>query len=102
MAKKKIESTYERITKDPKRIERLNNKYAQFLLSEIIHGLMEQENISIRALAKKVGISPAVIQDIRSGTRSNITVKNLLGIAASLGATVRIEKDDKSYLLINQ
>ena len=99
MPKKISESTYERIMKDPKRRDRFEDKYAQFLLSEIVHGLMTQEKISVRMLAKKVGISPAVIQDIRSGKRSNITVKNLIGIVASLGATVRIEKGKESYVL---
>lgn len=85
--------------KDPKRKERFEEKYAQFLLSEILLGLMEQEKISVRALAKSVGISPAVIQDIRSGKRKNITVKNLLGIVAALGATVSIGKGRKTYSL---
>ena len=102
MSKKKQSpsSTFERLMRNPKRKARFEDKYAQFLLSEIILGLMEQEKISVRALARKVGISPAVIQDIRSGKRMNITVKNLLGIATSLGATVRIEKDDISYSLV--
>jgi DNA-binding Xre family transcriptional regulator len=99
MAKNRIASTYDRMMKDPKRKERFEEKYTQFLLSEIILGLMEQEKISVRALAKSVGISPAVIQDIRSGKRKNITVKNLIGIVAALGATVTIEKGRKTYSL---
>ena len=99
MPKKKVVSTYDRIMNDPTRKARFEEKYVQSLLSEIIHGLMEQEKISVRALARKVGLSPAVIQDIRSGRRSNITLKNLLGITSSLGARVKIEKDDKSYAL---
>ena len=99
MPKTAPRSTFERIMKDPKRKSRFEDKYARFMLSEIILGLMQQERISVRALARKVGISPAVIQDIRSGRRCNITVKNLLGIASSLGASVVIEKDDKSYTL---
>jgi DNA-binding Xre family transcriptional regulator len=99
MANNRIASTYDRMMKDPKRKERFEEKYTQFLLSEIILGLMEQEKISVRALAKSVGISPAVIQDIRSGKRKNITVKNLIGIVAALGATVTIEKGRKTYSL---
>jgi DNA-binding Xre family transcriptional regulator len=101
MPKKKPISTFDRVMKDPKRKGRFEDAYAQFLLSEIILGLMEQEKISVRALARKAGISPAVIQDIRSGSRSNITVKNLLGIVSSLGARVMIEKGSDSYLLVD-
>ena len=99
MAKNKTMSTYDRIMKDSERKQHFEEKYAQFLLSEIILGLMEQEKISVRALARSVGISPAVIQDIRSGKRKNITVKNLLGIVAALGAKVKIEKGKDTYSL---
>ena len=68
MAKNKVASTYERMMKDPQRKDRFEDKYAHFLLSEIILGLMEQEKISVRALARTVGISPAVIQDTVSYT----------------------------------
>ena len=60
-------STFDRIMKDPKRRRGFDKKYRSFLLSEIIHGLMEQEGTSVRELAREVGVSPTVIQDIRSG-----------------------------------
>ena len=97
--KGKSGSTFDRIMKDPKRRARFDDKYTEFLLSEILLELMEQEEISVRALASKAGISPAVIQDIRSGKRANITINNLVGLAESLGATVRIQKGPKTYLL---
>ena len=100
MAKSKPLSTFDRNMKDPRRKQRFEEKYGHFLLSEIVLGLMEQENISVRALAQIVGISPAVIQDIRSGKRKNITLKNLLGIANALGAKISIEKGKKTYSLL--
>lgn len=99
MPKKKSESTYDRIMRDRKRKERFAQRYAEFLLSEIVLGLMEQEKISIRELAREVGVSPSVIQDIRSGKRKNITVKNLVGIASALGAKVVIQKDEQAFPL---
>jgi transcriptional regulator with XRE-family HTH domain len=99
MLNQRAQSTYDRIMKDPKRRAKFGEKYARFLLSEIILALMKQEKVSVRALARKAGTSSALIQDIRSGKRSNITLKNLLGITSCLGAAVRIEKDDKSFLL---
>lgn len=97
--KKKTFSTFDKIMKDPKRKTRFEEKYSKFLLSEVLLELMQEADISIRSLAKKVGVSPAVIQDIRSGKRSNITLKNLLGIASSLGARLKIEKGKESYYL---
>ena len=100
MPRSKSVSTYDREMKDPERRRRFEKKYARFLLSEIILALMEQEKMSVRELARSVGISPAVIQDIRSGKRKNITVRNLLGIAAALGAKVKIEKGKATYSLL--
>jgi len=97
--KKKTASTFDRIMKDSQRKTRFEKKYADFLLSEVLLELMQGADISIRVLAKKVGVSPAVIQDIRSGKRSNITLNNLLGIASSLGARIKIEKGKESYYL---
>ncbi len=97
--KKRQVSTFDRMMKDPKVKAKFEKTYAEFLLSEILLDLMRKEDISVRSLAKKVGVSPAVIQDIRSGKRSNITVNNLLGIAASLGARLKLERGTESYYL---
>ena len=75
--------------KDPKRRRKFESKYRSFLLSEVIHGLLEQEGKSIRELAREVGISPSVIQGIRSGGRTNVTLRNVLGIVSALGGPGR-------------
>ena len=101
MAKKKTESTYDEFMKDPKWRKRFEEKYARFLLSEIILGLMEQERISVRALARMVGVSPTVINGLRTGKRRNLTFKNFLGLASALGAKVKIEKGKETYSLLD-
>ena len=101
MAKKNTESTYDEFMKDPKWRKRFEEKYAQFLLSEIILGLMEQEKLSVRALARMVGVSPTVINGIRTGKRKNLTFKNFLGLASALGAKVKIEKGKETYSLLD-
>lgn len=101
MTKKKTKSTYDEFMQDSKWRQRFEDKYAQFLLSEIILGLMEQEKMSIRELARLVGVSPTVINGIRTGTRKNLTFKNFLGLASALGAKVKIEKGKDSYLLLD-
>jgi DNA-binding Xre family transcriptional regulator len=85
--------------KEPKRRRKFESKYRSFLLSEVIHGLMEQEGKSIRALAREVGISPTVIQDIRSGERTNVTLRNLLRIVSALGGQVAVRRGNEEMVL---
>ena len=92
-------STFDRIMKDPKRRGKFEKKYRSFLLSEVILGLMEHEGKSIRELARDVGISPTVIQDIRSGGRTNVTLRNFLGIVSALGGQVSVRKGNEEMVL---
>ena len=92
-------STFERVMKDPKRRRRFEGKYRAFQLSELIQGLMAQEGKSVRELAKEVGISPTVIQDIRSGERTNVTLRNFLGIVSALGGEVAVRKGKEETVL---
>jgi DNA-binding Xre family transcriptional regulator len=97
--KAKSVSTFDRIMKDRARRQRFERKYQSFLLSELIHALMEQETKSVRALAREVGVSPTVIQDIRSGERSNVTLRNFVGIVGALGGQVTVRKGKKEMVL---
>jgi DNA-binding Xre family transcriptional regulator len=99
MKPRKPVSTFDRIMKDPKRRHTFETKYRSFLLSEVIHGLMEQEGKSVRELAREVGVSPTVIQDIRSGGRSNVTLRNFLGIVSALGGQVAVRKGNEEMVL---
>jgi hypothetical protein len=99
MKANKTVSTFDRIMKDPKRRRRFDRKYRSFVLSEIIHGLMEQEKKSVRELAREVGISPTVIQDIRSGGRTNVTLRSFLGIVSALGGKVAVQKGNEEMVL---
>jgi plasmid maintenance system antidote protein VapI len=62
-----METTFDKfINNDPHEREQFEKEYNSFLLSEFILEKMEEENISIRALAEKAGVSPTIIQKIRS------------------------------------
>ena len=87
-------STFDRIMKDPKRRRKFGRKYRSFLLSEVIHGLMEKEGKSVRALAREVGISPTVIHDMRTGGRTNVTLRSFLGVVSALGGQVAVRSVD--------
>lgn len=52
---------------------------------------MAEDKISIRSLAKQAGISPAIIQDIRSGKRDNLTLKTFANLMDVLGYNLILE-----------
>jgi DNA-binding Xre family transcriptional regulator len=53
---------------------------------------MESENISVRALAQKAGVSPTVIQKIRSTNAKKINFRTLTNVLYSLGYKLSVEK----------
>lgn len=87
-------STFERfITNNPKQKALFDKEYEDFLLSEFITQKMQEENLSVRALAKKASVSPTVIQKIRNPKSADkITYNTLTSVLRSLGYKMRIEK----------
>ena len=84
--KKKFTSTYERlIHEDPAFEKDLEKRYREFALSELLLAIMEEDHLSIRKLAKEAGVSPSLIQDLRSGKKENLTLKSFSHIADALG-----------------
>ena len=46
---------------------------------------MKQDNISIRKLAELAGISPTVVQAMRSGAKKDFTMKSFFKILKGIG-----------------
>lgn len=106
MAKKKTDkampqTTYERFmtNKTPAQRKKFEKGYRDFVLSELLIALMEEDEISVRLLAKEAGLSATLIQGIRSGTKENITLQSFLKIMQALGCSLVIKKDKHSYPL---
>ena len=73
-----------------------NEAYKEFALSELLLALMEDEDdVSVRKLAKAAGLSATSIQKMRSGEQKDTKVSNFLRIVNELGYTVVMEKDGK-------
>jgi len=87
-----MKSTYEEFISDPKRREKFDKEYNDFLLSEFILEKMESENLSVRALAKKAGVSPTIIQKIRSKNAERINFRTFTNVLHSLGYKINIER----------
>lgn len=91
-------STYDRIMKDPKRRFKFEQEYRKFVLVDILIPLLEKSKISVRALAHAAGVSPTVIQDIKSGKKEGISFTTFMSILEALGysATIRINRGSRT------
>jgi len=89
---KKNESTFDKFMKDKKQKELFNKEYNRFLLSEFLLDAMKEKNISVRKLSEKSGISTSIIQNIKTEKATNVTIKTVIALAASLGYRINFEK----------
>jgi transcriptional regulator with XRE-family HTH domain len=88
-----METTFDKfINRDPKEKEIFEKEYNDFLISEFVLQKMEEENISIRTLAKNAGVSPTVIQKMRSKNSEKITYRTFSNVLNTLGYKISIEK----------
>ena len=76
--KKKHKSTYEEFIEDSKEHKLLDQEYEALLVSELLLAAMEEDHISVKKLAELAGISPTIIQEIRSGKRENVSAKSII------------------------
>jgi DNA-binding Xre family transcriptional regulator len=90
-SKKQI-STFEKFMQNPDQKEKFDKEYNKFLLSEFLLEAMEERNISVRKLSEKSGVSPSIIQNIRSEKTLNVTFNTLNSILTSLGYRMHFKK----------
>ena len=84
---KKIQSTYDRFLKSLTSQERkdFKDEYQELAFAELLIALMQKDDVSVRRLAEEAGISPTIIQGIRSGTRSHVSMQSFFKILQGLG-----------------
>ena len=84
---KKIKSTSEKFIESlsPKELKEFEEGYKNFALSELILALMERDDISVRKLAKIAGVSPTIVQEMRSGLEKNYSLESFYKILKTLG-----------------
>jgi DNA-binding Xre family transcriptional regulator len=83
--KKTYKSTYEKFISDIKQKKLLEKEYKALLVSELLLAAMEEDQLSVRKLAEAAGVSPTIIQGLRSGKRTNITLETLSKILDVIG-----------------
>lgn len=77
----------------PKELNAFKEDYKDLVLSELIMALMEEDAVSVRKLAKIAGISPTIVQGMRSGTQDNFSMQSFFKIIKGLGGKVVIERN---------
>lgn len=93
--KKKIKSTYEEFmeAKTPNQKKQFEEGYRDFLLSEMILAAMQEDNISVRKLAKLADVSPSIVQDMKSGSKVSFNTNSLFKILQKLGYDILLERN---------
>jgi DNA-binding Xre family transcriptional regulator len=99
--KTKDKTAFDRFVKSlsPKEKKEFDQEYKELLISEMLLAAMEEDNVSVRKLAKLAGISPTIVQGIRSGTKQNVTIKTFFKLMNSLGYSLIAEKGKTRLVL---
>ena len=98
---KSIKSTSEEFVESLTPVERkeFEEEYKDLLLSEMLLALMEQDEVSVRKLAKLAKVSPTVVQAMRSGIKKNFSLQSFFKVINSLGCKVVIERNGHQFSL---
>jgi len=99
--KKKVKSTVEKLVESmsPKEKKAFDEEYKELLLSEMILAAMEEDNVSVRRLAKLAGVSPTIIQSMRSGIKKDFNMGSFFKVLRGLGFKVLIERNGQQFPL---
>lgn len=95
--KKKSKSTFEREMEDPEFKVEFEKGYKEFVLSEVLSDLMAESHKSVRGLAHEVGLSPTIIQRVKSGQQKDLKISNFLHIAQACGYHLFLEKGKQRF-----
>jgi len=85
---KKIKSTFDKFIESlsPQERKKYDEEYREFILSELILAAMAKDNISVRKLAKMAGVSPTIVQAMRSGSKTDFSMQSFFKILRGLGS----------------
>lgn len=83
--KKPLKSTYEKFIEDNNQKKLLDQEYRELLISELLLAAMEEDHISVRKLAAQAEVSPTIIQSLKTGKKTNITIDTLSRILDVIG-----------------
>ncbi len=98
---KKIKTTYDELMESmtPQERNGYEKELKDFIISELVLAAMEEDNISVRRLAKLAGVSPTIVQEMRSGSKKSYNTKSFFKVLKSLGYNFLLERKGHITLL---
>lgn len=91
----KLISTFDKEMQDPEFAKAYQEEYKEFVLSELLLAIMDEDDKSVRQLAKEAGLSANAIQNIRSGKSQDMRLKNFIGVVRAYGYNIVLEKEGR-------
>ena len=88
-------STYEEFIENPENKKMVEEEYQELLLKELFLEMQEDKKVAVRKIAKDVGLSPRIIQSLKTGKQKNIRLTNFNKISHSFGYHIELVKDGK-------
>jgi DNA-binding Xre family transcriptional regulator len=81
------QSTYDQhiASLSKERREKFDQGYQELLLDELLQAIMKQDEIYVRELAATADVSPTIIQGLKSGKRSNVTISTIPKVLDAVG-----------------
>jgi len=93
MTLKKPISTVDRWLKKPGFKKAIEAETKEMMISELVLAIMADDSKSVRALAAELGLSKTVIQNLRSGTQTDMKLSNFMKLTHAYGYHVVLEKE---------
>ena len=90
--KSKQLSTFEKEMQDAKFKAAFEKEYQELALQELLASMSEDDEKSVRSLAKTAGLHPNAIQNLRSGKTADIKLTSFLKIARAHGFELELVK----------
>ena len=84
---KQIKSTCDEFIESltPKERQQFDEEYKELALSELILAIMARDFTAAKKLAEIAGVSPTIVQAMRSGTKKDFSMKSFFKILQGLG-----------------
>ncbi len=93
-------STFDSMMKNSDFKAKFDGGYQEFLLSELLISIMENDQISVDQLAKSAQISPTIIENVCAGKEKDMKMSNFLQIAQVCGYSLILEKGEERISLV--
>lgn len=86
-------STYDRMMQNPDWSADFISGYEEFLISETLIEMMNEQKFTVKSLAERAGVSTTTIQNIKKGSAKNMKLKTIIPVLSVLGCKLKLEKN---------